>query len=184
MKNTPYTTLFLDRDGVLNRHRPDDYVKNTGELEILPGVPEALKMLAPCFGHIFIVTNQRGVGKGLMTYAALQAVHARLLEEIARAGGRIDRIYCCTETNDSSPDRKPNTGMAFQAQRDYPEISLTRSLMIGDSASDMLFARRAGMHAVWIDSKSGKETINPDLYDERYPDLYTFACDYLMQQQK
>lgn len=184
MENIPYTTLFLDRDGVINRHRPDDYVKSVDELEILPGVPEALKMLAPCFRHIFIVTNQRGVGKGVMTLAALRAVHARLLDEITRAGGRIDRIYCCTDTNDSSPDRKPNTGMALQAQREYPEINLTRSLMIGDSASDMLFARRAGMHAVFIDSKTAGETINPALYDAHYADLYTFACDYLMQQQK
>lgn len=184
MENTPYTTLFLDRDGVLNRHRPDDYVKHAGELEILPGVPEALKMLAPCFRHIFIVTNQRGVGKGVMTPEALQAVHARLLDEITRAGGRIDRIYCCTDTDNASPGRKPNTGMAWQAQREYPEVCLTRSLMVGDSASDMLFARRTGMHAVFIDSKTEKETINRALYDERYPDLYTFACDYLTQQQK
>lgn len=174
-----FTTLFLDRDGVINRHRPGDYVKTTGELEFLPGSLEALKRLAPCFRHIFIVTNQRGVGKGIMTADALTEIHTYLKETIVRAGGRLDGIYVCTDTDQNSPDRKPNTGMAHQARRDFHDVDFTRSIMAGDSTSDLLFARNAGMYSVFIDSKTEKEPADPALYDARYPDLYTFACNYI-----
>ena len=59
--------LFLDRDGVLNVLRPNDYVKCPDELEILPQVAEALSLCRPHFDHIIVVTNQQGIGKGLMT---------------------------------------------------------------------------------------------------------------------
>lgn len=177
-KTNKFTTLFLDRDGVINRHRPDDYVKTISELEFLPGSLEALKMLAPFFTYIFIITNQRGVGKGIMSSQALDKIHAYMLQEIVRHGGRIDRIYSCTDTDKSSPCRKPNPGMAWQAKTDYSDISFAQSIMVGDSRSDLLFARNTGMYSVFIDSKIEKEDINPSLCDAVFPDLYTFAKTY------
>lgn len=173
-----FTTLFLDRDGVINRQRPGDYVKNTAELEFLPGALEALRLLAGLFPRIVIVTNQRGVGKGVMTQAALDAVHAAMLEQIGQAGGRIDRIYCCTAVEPEHPMRKPNPGMALQACRENPEIRSAESVMAGDSVSDLLFARNSGLYSVFIDSKAEKETVAPELYDERYPDLLAFAHSF------
>lgn len=169
------TTLFLDRDGVINRQRPGDYVKCPDELEFLPGALEALRLLAGTFPRIVIVTNQRGVGQGAMTQAALDAVHAAMLHTIEQAGGRIDRIYCCTAVEPSDPMRKPNPGMALRACEENPAIRLPESVMAGDSVSDLLFARRCGMYSVFIDSKVEKETVNPELYDARYPDLLAFA---------
>ncbi len=146
----PYNTLFVDRDGVINKHRPDDYVKCWDEFVFLPGVLDAFALLSNAFGRIIIVTNQRGVGKSLMTEADLLDIHQRMITEINHAGGRLDRIYYCTDTNNDSPNRKPNSGMALQAQRDFPEIVLKESVMVGDSKSDMEFGERLGMKTVLI----------------------------------
>jgi histidinol-phosphate phosphatase family protein len=138
-------TLFLDRDGVVNVWLPGDYVKSWNEFRFNEGFLDFIGRYSNRFRHVLIVTNQRGVGKGVMTLEQLDQIHSRMLEEIARAGGRIDRIYLCTATDDSDPMRKPNTGMAEQAMMDYPDISMERSLMIGDQPSDRLFADNCGM---------------------------------------
>ncbi|MDR1763306.1 MAG: HAD-IIIA family hydrolase, partial [Dysgonamonadaceae bacterium] len=113
-----FPALFLDRDGVINVHRPNDYVKSVEEFEFIDGAKEALKILAPHFRYICIVTNQRGVGKGLMTERQLAAIHSYMCDEITKSGGRIDKIYVCTATDDADPMRKPNPGMALQAKQD------------------------------------------------------------------
>ena len=83
MKSTkPYSTLFLDRDGVINKQRPHDYVKSPDEFIFLDGVLEALELLSPLFDHIVIVTNQRGVGKGVMSRETLEEIHALSLIHI------------------------------------------------------------------------------------------------------
>lgn len=146
----PFNNLFIDRDGVINKHLPDDYVKNWEEFEFLPNVLEAFVLLAKAFRRIIIVTNQRGVGKGLMTEVDLQDIHQRMVSEIIHAGGRLDRIYCCTDTNSDSPNRKPNSGMALQAQKDFPDIIFKESVMVGDSKSDMEFGERLGMRTILI----------------------------------
>ena len=138
-------TLFLDRDGVVNVWLPGDYVKSWQEFRFNPGFFDFIGRYSDLFKHIFIVTNQRGVGKGLMTMEQLEDIHSRMLRAIADAGGRIDRIYLCTSVSDSDPMRKPNTGMAQQAMKEYPDISMERSLMIGDQTSDRLFADNCGM---------------------------------------
>lgn len=169
--------LFLDRDGVLNVLRRNDYVKCPDELELLPGVPEAIQTLRRSFGRIIIVTNQQGIGKGLMTEADLEAVHAKMLAAI---GGGIDRIYHCPELERArSFRRKPNIGMALQARRDFPDIKLKESVMAGDSMTDMLFGRRAGMTTVLIGDNSDVWLKQPHLVDYRYPTLLDFALNFL-----
>lgn len=142
---TDCDTLFLDRDGVINRHRPDDYVKNWNEFEFLPGILESLAAWNRQFKHILVVTNQRGVGKGLMSEDTLLEIHKRMVEEIERLGGRIDRIYYCTDLNNDSPNRKPNIGMALKAKAEFPDIDFAKSIMVGDSESDMEFGRNCCM---------------------------------------
>ena len=138
--------LFLDRDGILNKHLLGDYVRNWSMWEWLPGILEAMPVLAKRFKRIFIVTNQQGVGKGLMTEADVEDVHRHMLADIEAAGGRIDRVYVCTALeSEKSPNRKPEIGMALQAQRDFPEVDFHRSVMVGDSKSDELFAQRSRM---------------------------------------
>lgn len=164
--------LFLDRDGVLNTLRRNDYVKTPDELEILPGVPEAMALLRQQFARIFIVTNQQGIGKGLMTEADLQAIHDKLLAAI----GAVDRIYHCPELERShSFRRKPNIGMALQARHDFPDIRLKGSVMIGDSRTDMLFGRRCGMTTVLVGDNSNVALSDPYLVDYRYASLLDAA---------
>ena len=117
--------------------------------EWLPGVLETMPKLAKRYQRIFIVSNQQGVGKGLMTSEELADIHRRMLADIEAAGGRIDKVYVCTELESAhSPNRKPEPGMALQAQRDFPEVDFHRSVMVGDSSSDEQFARNLRMRFV------------------------------------
>ena len=165
--------LFLDRDGVLNVLRHNDYVKCPDELVILPGVKEAMTLLRKHYDLILIVTNQQGIGKGLMTEADLTAVHAKLQEAL---GDTVDRIYHCPELERAhSFRRKPNIGMALQARRDYPGLRLKESVMVGDSMTDMLFGRRAGMQTVLVGDNSDVWQRQPHLVDRRYTTLLDYA---------
>lgn len=143
--------LFLDRDGVINVRLIDDYVKNINEFDFLSGVLDAMKVFAEKFGKVIVVTNQQGVGKGLMTLQDVNMIHNFMRKKIADKQGRVDAIYVCPQLK-SDPDnfRKPNPRMAYMAQRDFPEINLNKAIMIGDSNSDMEFGRNAGMYTISI----------------------------------
>ena len=171
-----YNTLFLDRDGVINKQRPDDYVKSPDEFVFNEGVIEALKELSGCFRHIVIVTNQRGIGRKLMTSDDLRKVHEYMLQGITAGGGRIDRIYYCTSTDNTHPDRKPNTGMAMQALQDFPDIDFSDSWLAGDSRSDIQFANRAGIAAALIGNKYHEKELKDLNIRLQCPDLLTFAA--------
>lgn len=163
-------TLFLDRDGVINHRIVDDYVKNPAEFEFLENVPEAIKKCNEVFGKIFVVTNQQGIGKGLMSVEQLKKVHAKMLNGIEAVGGHTDGVYFCPELASSNhPDRKPNIGMARKAKRDFSEVNFLKSIMVGDSKSDMEFGRNAGMKTVFI----SKTNIN---FDEK---LIDYNCESL-----
>jgi HAD superfamily hydrolase (TIGR01662 family) len=167
-------TLFLDRDGVINHEKYQDYVYNYGEFVFYDGVPEAMKLLAERFGRIVITTNQKGIGKGLMTEADLQDIHYRMTQVIEAAGGRIDRIYYCTALDNNHPNRKPNPGMAWEAQQDFPDIAMNRSLIVGNNISDMEFGRNAGMHTVFVKTTHPQQPLpHPaiDLAVENLPDF-------------
>lgn len=145
-----YDTLFLDRDGVINVLRPNDYVKCWEEFEFIPDMLNILAEWAGHFKYIIVVTNQRGVGRGRMTEESLLNIHHKMCETIAAHGGRIDKVYYNTAISDEDPDRKPNIGMAIQAKKDFPDINFSKALMIGDSDSDMIFAKNARMKGIKI----------------------------------
>jgi histidinol-phosphate phosphatase family protein len=148
---SPGSALFLDRDGVINRRIPGDYVKHVADFAFLPQVREVLAQLRPQFCRVVVVTNQQGIGKQLMTHADLATLHAHLLAYLNAEVTLIDRIYYCPDlVSADSPDRKPAPGMALRAQADYPEIDLATSLMVGDSPSDMWFGQRAGMQTLFF----------------------------------
>lgn len=168
--------LFLDRDGVLNKHLPGDYVRNWDMWEWLPDVLPSLAELAKRYKRIFIISNQQGVGKGLMTQSDLDSIHGRMLADIENAGGRIDGVYTCTYLeNMHSPDRKPAIGMALQAQRDFPEVDFNRSLMIGDNLTDMQFARNAKMRAVFISKNNPIPEQVRDITDLAFSNLSQYC---------
>ncbi|MDR1202768.1 MAG: HAD family hydrolase [Tannerellaceae bacterium] len=171
----PYNTLFLDRDGVINIQRKGDYVKSVDEFVFTEGSLEALKILSSLFTYLIIVTNQRGVGRGLMTLKQLDEIHTFMLRVITSKGGRIDKIYFCPDTNKNSINRKPNIGMALQAKRDFPGIDFSKSILAGDSISDMQFAEKAGIPAILIGNKYKPEEIAHLTIQGYYLNLLTFA---------
>jgi histidinol-phosphate phosphatase family protein len=168
-------TLFLDRDGVINHEKEDSYIFHYGEFFFYEGALEALRHCASVFGHILIVTNQRGVGKGLMTAADLQDIHDKMVGEIVLAGGRIDRIYYADSLDNNHPLRKPNPGMAHAARQDLPAIDLTRSVMVGNNLSDMEFGRNAGMYTVFLKTTSPDQPLPHPAIDMAFSSLHDFA---------
>jgi len=138
-------TLFLDRDGVINEDHVGGYTLSIDEFILCEGAKEAMVQFARQFGRIVICTNQRCIGRGLLTEQGLRDIHAYLLELITPDGGRIDHFYYAKELSDSDPLRKPNPGMAIQARKDFPEIDLNKSIMVGNNFSDMEFAINAGI---------------------------------------
>lgn len=182
LRTSPASALFLDRDGTLNVRLIDDYVKRPDQFELIPGTLEALAMLQPFFCRIFIVTNQQGIGKGLMTGNDLNAIHTPFLEQAQAAGVNIDKIYFCPNLkSDHSFYRKPSIGMALQARREYPEVSLKDSIMIGDSRSDMLFGRRAQMATILVGDETQIAHGDAHLVDRYYPTLLQFAQSFVQE---
>lgn len=163
-------TLFLDRDGVLNKKLDGRYVTSPDELIVLPGVTDALSKLSTLFGRIIIVTNQQGIGKEIMTHEDLSRVHSSLIEQINFFGGQIDEIYYCPDlAYEDSPNRKPNPGMGFQAKKDFPDINFRKSIMVGDSESDIQFGNVLRMATVRISN------IKDALADFTHPSLKDFS---------
>lgn len=144
-------TLFLDRDGVINKNIDGGYVLDWEQFEFLPGVLETMPKLAKLFPRIIVVTNQQSIAKGLITEDALREIHQNMMNMIELNGGRIDAVYYAPGL--ASPDnllRKPNNGMAFLAQKDFPEIDFSRSVMVGDKLSDMQFGKSVGMATAYL----------------------------------
>jgi histidinol-phosphate phosphatase family protein len=160
---------------VINHEKYQDYVYSYDEFIFYEGVPEALMALSERFGLIIITTNQRGVGKGLMTEETLEEIHIRMLRDIDAAGGRIDRIYYCTSTDNSHPNRKPNPGMIYQAMEQFPDIDLTQSLIVGNSMSDMEFGRNAGIYTVFVKTTHPEQVFPHPSIDLAFESLPDFA---------
>ncbi|MBE0651115.1 MAG: HAD-IIIA family hydrolase [Bacteroidales bacterium] len=169
--NTDWT-LFLDRDGVLNERIYGGYVNTSEGFKFLPGVLESMSVFASFFGKIIVVTNQQGVGKGEMTESELENIHRYMKAEIARAGGRLDAIYCCTDLATKKEHcRKPGIYLAMQAKKDFPEIDFQKSIMVGDTKSDMEFGRNSGMLNVLV----GNEKVPENLVHLYALDLLDFS---------
>lgn len=105
---------------------------------------------------IIVITNQAGIGKGLMTDGDVAAINHHLTEDITREGGSVDAVLVCPHRpQDSCACRKPGLGLIDQARERFPDIDLSRSVVIGDSSSDIELARRAGMSSVLISGTGG-----------------------------
>lgn len=167
-------TLFLDRDGVINTDVIDDYIKSWEEFTFTDGALEALQLLNPLFSRIVVVSNQRGVGRALMTQEMLDHITTNMIDLVRNAGGRIDKAYYCTSTDNADINRKPNPGMALQAQTDFPEINLAQSIMVGNMPGDMRFGRNIGAFTVFIPSREDGIP-DPATVDAEFKDLLAFA---------
>ena len=151
------TTVFLDRDGVINRKAPEgDYVKSWQEFEFLPGVFDALRLLKGHGFRLIVVSNQRGISRGMFSEQDLASIHSRMLEELEKAGARLDAIYHCPHDSNSCDCRKPATGLFLKAQKDFSDIEFADSFMVGDSVSDMRAGQRLGCRKVLIGTDIGR----------------------------
>lgn len=161
-------TLFLDRDGVINKKLNNDYVKNWVEFQFLDHVLDSIKYFSKIFGKIIVVTNQQGIAKRLYSIQDLEMIHKNMMYEISYHGGKIDKVYFSPYLDsENHPTRKPKIGMALKAKEDFKEISFEKSIIVGDSMSDMIFGRNAGMKTIFI---SEKEVLNKEI-DFNYASL-------------
>ncbi|HWB33463.1 MAG TPA: HAD family hydrolase [Acidobacteriaceae bacterium] len=149
---TPLRTIFLDRDGVLNRKPPEgEYVSEWGRFHLLPGAAEAVARLNRAGLRVLVVSNQRGVALGLYTSQDVDAIHAGLQQILAAYDAHIDAFYFCPHNKDQCDCRKPGPGLYHQAQAQFPDIASETSIMIGDSWSDIEFGHRLGIRTMFID---------------------------------
>jgi D-glycero-D-manno-heptose 1,7-bisphosphate phosphatase len=148
---TPDRAVFLDRDGVINRKAPEgDYIKSWPELELLPGVGEAIARLNGSGYLVWIITNQRGVARGLMSERELSDIHQRMTAQLAAEGAIIDGISVCLHDHADRCDcRKPKPGMLLRAA-EARGLRLGRSWMIGDRPSDIGAGRAAGCRTILV----------------------------------
>ena len=169
-------TLFLDRDGVINDEKHMAYINHWEEFKFYPGVKEAVKKLTEKFGRIIIITNQRGIAKGLTKLEDLQIIHTNLLKEIELAGGKIDKIYFCGDLENASPYRKPNPGMGLQAKQDFPDIDFSKSVMVGNTITDMEFGRNLQIAInIFLPTTHPHIKVQHPMIDLVFPDLLSIS---------
>ncbi len=165
-------TIFLDRDGVINERIIGGYVTHPDEFQFLAGVPEAIFLFRNMVNRIVVVTNQQGIAKKIFTTRNLEAVHRYMREELNRKNAFVDGIYFAPEfANDPNNTRKPKPDMAYQVKKDFPEVDFSKSLMVGDTDSDILFGKNLGMKTARIITH---EAIGVDA-DMNYSSLYELA---------
>jgi histidinol-phosphate phosphatase family protein len=140
------SAVFLDRDGVINRDSTD-YIRTSDLFEFIPGSLQALVCLNQAGCRLIVVTNQSGVGRGIIRPEELEAIHEKMEREVRNAGGRfLDILACPHGPDENCACRKPRPGMILTTARRHG-VDLSRSVMIGDSARDIECGQRAGCAA-------------------------------------
>ncbi len=168
-------SLFLDRDGVINKRPLNDYVKTIPEFQFIDNVLESISAFSEMFKYIFVITNQQGIGKKIMTLDDLERIHDYMKNEIVRKGGRVDSIYFAPQLKtEKTIMRKPGIGMGLKAKKDFPDIDFSKSVMVGDALTDMLFGKRLKMKTVFIGNDKDVLINNSSLIDYRFNSLYQF----------
>ena len=151
--SVPLPAIFIDRDGVINRRRPGDYVLEWSQFIFMPGIRKALKHLAMLRAPMIVISNQAAVGKGLLDEATLEAITRQLQQSLAGCGVAFNAYYYCTHRADEGCEcRKPSPGLLNQAAADF-NIDLPRSIFIGDNETDVQAALKAGCSPVLFDSE-------------------------------
>jgi D-glycero-D-manno-heptose 1,7-bisphosphate phosphatase len=152
--------IFLDRDGVLNEKAPDgEYIASWCEFRFLPGVQEALSTLSRTGARLIVVTNQRGIALGRVNPEDASEIHELMGAEMARWGVVLSGVYVCPHDIDTCDCRKPQSGLLLRARRDFPDISLGRSAIVGDSVSDLEAGVRVGCRAFLVVTDDKRDAI-------------------------
>ncbi len=141
--------VFFDRDGIVNQSPGPGYVERVEDFHLLPPFVDALRLATERGYAAVIVTNQRGVGRGLMTEETLHAIHDKLGKALAKEGLTLLDIFYCTANDNAHPHRKPNPGMLLAAAEKH-DLVLAQSWMIGDNEKDVLAGQRAGCRTILV----------------------------------
>lgn len=156
-------TLFLDRDGVINERNFEGYITSISDFKFLPKVIEGLKELSKQFSRIIVVTNQQGIGKGIMSENTLNGIHNSMCAALKAENITIDKVFFASNLRNSEINRrKPNSAMALEAKKEFPEIDFNKSVMVGDTDSDLQFGMNLGMKTVLIASAE-KVNVEPNI---------------------
>lgn len=152
------STIFLDRDGVINENRAD-YVKHWDEFRFLPGSREAIAKLTQAGHRIVVCSNQAGVAKGIISIETVEDIHARMLAAIREAGGVIEKVYYCPHGKEENCDcRKPRPGQLLRASRELG-LDMSNAVFVGDNSTDIEAGMAAGVHTILVLSGLGMESL-------------------------
>jgi histidinol-phosphate phosphatase family protein len=150
----PGWTLFLDRDGVINERIFDNYVLDWSDFRFTEDLLAKASKIGKAFSHIVVVTNQQCIAKGLISETQLDKIHDQMCAQLSAAGLHIDLVLSATEfKNGIQKRRKPNIQMALEAQEKLPVIDFNKSIMVGDTNTDLQFGKKLGMYTVLVESK-------------------------------
>lgn len=183
--------VILDRDGTIN-HERDDYIKSAEEWVPLPGAIEAIARLNHAGWHVVVATNQSGIGRGLFDMAAMNAMHAKMHQMLARHGGRVDAVFFCPHTpEDLCTCRKPQPGL-FKMIGERFNVSLDEVPMVGDLPRDVLAAQSVGCEPHLVRTGQAAAMTDVELVDLRrqvpdltiHPDLSAFADFLILRDRK
>lgn len=141
---------FFDRDGVINvSPAAGDYVRSWEEFHLIPEAVEWIRLFNALDLPVIVVTNQRGVARGLIDPAELDRIHGNMRDELAGLGARVDDVFCCPHEKDACQCRKPRPGLVLQAAAKW-NIDVRRSVLLGDSVADRRLAENCGMNFVAV----------------------------------
>lgn len=153
------STVFLDRDGVINRRPGDGYVTQWSDFHFLDGAKAAVSLLRFAGLRTFVVTNQRCIAHQLMTAADLDRIHCNMVQEFEAAGGSIDAVYYCPHHPDECDCKKPQPGMLLRAKREFPDVDFHRSVIIGDSLRDLQAGHAVGCQTILVGPEEQRRQI-------------------------
>ena len=149
--------VFFDRDGIVNQSPGPGYVNHLEDFHLLPGFIECVRTATQKNIPSVLVTNQRGISRGITPPEQLEAMHRHLREELAAEGLELLDVMVCTADDNAHPNRKPNPGMLLTAAQRHG-LDLSRSWMIGDRESDVLTGRNAGVAVTVLVAPDGVPT--------------------------
>lgn len=167
-------TLFLDRDGVINERVMGGYILRFSDFQFKKNVLTSAKELFGKFGHVIVVTNQQCVAKGLISANDLTEIHQQMMDVFQENGAKIDRVFAALERKGEAPFmRKPNPTMAHMAKAEFVTIDFSKSIMVGDTDSDLLFGKELGMKTVLIETEE-KISVQADVQLKELGQLIDF----------
>jgi D-glycero-D-manno-heptose 1,7-bisphosphate phosphatase len=181
------STIFLDRDGVINENRAD-YVKSWSEFRFLDGSREAIAKLSLAGHRIVVCTNQAGVARGHVSIETIEEIHRCMIASVAELGGVIEKVYFCPHGKDENCDcRKPRPGMLLRARNELG-VDLSKAVFIGDSMTDIQAGIAAGVDSMLVLTGLGIEQFRNHIDDTDCPFRISrslmHAAEYLLQRSR